>query len=233
MKKYNKKIEEKILLENDKFILRCDCNGKIIIKNLCKLEDKALLKLSDVISKLNNVDMSKRERNIYIQGIVDTSCLVNLDEDLAMENIEILEKDIEQELRLKKRLQYVFTAVSIFSVLIIVCLFLSKTYKDISYILIYSSLGGILAILYKQDSVDIDYIIATYAIILEALKRVVMTIVVGAIGFIAIKAGIILPSLGDISNKYTLALVMVICGYSINFVPNILDKMLASNNSQS
>lgn len=80
---------------------------------------------------------------------------------------------------------------------------------------------------------NIDYTIATYAIVLEALKRVVITIVVGAIGFIAIKADIIFPNLDTIVNNYTLALVIVICGYSINFVPNILDKMLANDNSQN
>lgn len=145
--------------------------------------------------------------------------------------MESLRNHVEQELKLKKRLQYVFTVVL---VLIIGSLFLGKIYKDISYILVCSSLGGILAILYKQDSVNIDYTIATYAIVLEALKRVVITIVVvGAIGFIALKADIIFPNLDTIVNNYTLALVIVICGYSINFVPNILDKMLANDNSQN
>lgn len=147
--------------------------------------------------------------------------------------MESLRNHVEQELKLKKRLQYVFTVVLVFLVLIIGSLFLGKIYKDISYILVCSSLGGILAILYKQDSVNIDYTIATYAIVLEALKRVVITIVVGAIGFIAIKADIIFPNLDTIVNNYTLALVIVICGYSINFVPNILDKMLANDNSQN
>lgn len=64
MKDYNKKIDERTLLENDKFVLKCDCNGKIVIKNLCKIDNKALLKLSDIVSKLNSIEMSKKE--IYI-----------------------------------------------------------------------------------------------------------------------------------------------------------------------
>ena len=114
--------------------------------------------------------------------------------------------------------------------LIIGCFFLRNILEDVSYIFICSSLGGILAILYKQDTVNIDYIVATYAIILEALKRVVITIVVGGIG---IKADIIFPNLDAVVNKYTLDLVMIVCGYSINFIPNILDKMLENNNSKN
>lgn len=233
MKNYNKKIQEKVLLENDKCILKCDCNGKIVVKNLCRSNDKVLLKLSDIVSKLNNVEMSKKERYVYVQSIEDLGSLVNVDENLAVRNIENLENNLEQGLRLKKRLQYVFTVVLVFLVLIIGCFFLRNILEDVSYIFICSSLGGILAILYKQDTVNIDYIVATYAIILEALKRVVITIVVGGIGFIAIKADIIFPNLDTVVNKYTLELVIIVCGYSINFIPNILDKMLENNNSKN
>ena len=177
--------------------------------------------------------MSKKERYVYVQSIEDLGSLVNVDENLAVRNMENLENNLEQGLRLKKRLQYVFTVVLVFLVLIIGCFFLRNILEDVSYIFICSSLGGILAILYKQDTVNIDYIVATYAIILEALKRVVITIVVGGIGFIAIKADIIFPNLDTVVNKYTLDLVMIVCGYSINFIPNILDKMLENNNSKN
>ncbi|QPJ85187.1 hypothetical protein HH195_04370 [Sarcina sp. JB2] len=233
MKNYNKKIQEKVLLEDDGCILKCDCNGKIVIKNLCRSNNKALLKLSDIVSKLNNVEMSKKERYVYVRSIEDLGSLVNVDEDLAIRNIESLENNLEQGLKLKRRLQYVFTVVLVFLVLIMGCFFLRNILGDVSYTLICSSLGGILAILYKQDTVNIDYTVAIYAIILEALKRVVITIVVGVIGFVAIKADIVFPNLDNIVNKYTLDLVIIICGYSINFIPNILDKMLENNNSKN
>lgn len=233
MKNYNKKIQEKVLLEDDKCILKCDCNGKIVIKNLCRSNNKVLLKLSDIVSKLNNVEMSKKERYVYVRSIEDLGSLVNVDEDLAIRNIESLENNLEQGLKLKRRLQYVFTVVLVFLVLIMGCFFLRNILGDVSYTLICSSLGGILAILYKQDTVNIDYTVAIYAIILEALKRVVITIVVGVIGFVAIKADIVFPNLDNIVNKYTLDLVIIICGYSINFIPNILDKMLENNNSKN
>lgn len=233
MKNYNKKIQEKVLLEDDECILKCDCNGKIVIKNLCRSNNKALLKLSDIVSKLNNVEMSKKERYVYVRSIEDLGSLVNVDEDLAIRNIESLENNLEQGLKLKRRLQYVFTVVLVFLVLIMGCFFLRNILGDVSYTLICSSLGGILAILYKQDTVNIDYTVAIYAIILEALKRVVITIVVGVIGFVAIKADIVFPNLDNIVNKYTLDLVIIICGYSINFIPNILDKMLENNNSKN
>lgn len=233
MKNYNKKIQEKVLLEDDKCILKCDCNGKIVIKNLCRSNNKVLLKLNDIVSKLNNVEMSKKERYVYVRSIEDLGSLVNVDEDLAIRNIESLENNLEQGLKLKRRLQYVFTVVLVFLVLIMGCFFLRNILGDVSYTLICSSLGGILAILYKQDTVNIDYTVAIYAIILEALKRVVITIVVGVIGFVAIKADIVFPNLDNIVNKYTLDLVIIICGYSINFIPNILDKMLENNNSKN
>ncbi len=233
MKNYNKKIQEKVLLEDDRCILKCDCNGKIVIKNLCRSNNKALLKLSDIVNKLNNVEMSKKERYVYVRSIEDLGSLVNVDEDLAIRNIESLENNLEQGLKLKRRLQYVFTVVLVFLVLIMGCFFLRNILGDVSYTLICSSLGGILAILYKQDTVNIDYTVAIYAIILEALKRVVITIVVGVIGFVAIKADIVFPNLDNIVNKYTLDLVIIICGYSINFIPNILDKMLENNNSKN
>lgn len=233
MKNCNKKIQEKVLLKDDECILKCDCNGKIVIKNLCRSNNKALLKLSDIVNKLNNVEMSKKERYVYVRSIEDLGSLVNVDEDLAIRNIESLENNLEQGLKLKRRLQYVFTVVLVFLVLIMGCFFLRNILGDVSYTLICSSLGGILAILYKQDTVNIDYTVAIYAIILEALKRVVITIVVGVIGFVAIKSDIVFPDLDNIVNKYTLDLVIIICGYSINFIPNILDKMLENNNSKN
>lgn len=230
--KDNKELKERVLLENDNFIVKCSSDGRIVIDTLCEVDSRALLRLGDIISKLNGIEMSKGEKEEYKESIRNICYLVSLDEDLAIKNMDDLENCIEQGLRLKKRIQYVSIVGSLFLILIIVCLLLSNKYKDITYVCICSSLGGILAVFYKQDTLNIDYSIAIYAIILEAVKRVVMTIVVGIIGFIAIKADVILPNFDTIANDYTLALVMVICGYSINFVPNILDEMLQSNISK-
>ena len=43
------------------------------------------------------------------------------------------------------------------------------------------------------------------------------------------KANIVLPNFDVIADDYTLSLVMIVCGYSINFIPNILDKVVLIN----
>lgn len=220
------KLENNILYRGDKVVLQYDYNGRIKIQNLCNENNKNICKLGEVIAKLNNIQMSKTQRNRCVQDIKSIGYIIDLDEDLAVKKVKGLQQNIEQNLLIKKRLQYVLTIVLLFLILIVVFLLLSNKYKDISYIFICSSLGGILAILYKQDSYDIDYNVPTYIIILEGVKRVILTIVVATIGFIIIKADIVLPNFETIANDYTLALVMIVCGYSINFIPNVLDRVI-------
>ena len=230
MENSSEKLEKTILYKSDKIVLQCDLNGKIKLENLCNTDSENISKLGEVITKLNNIQMSKKQRSVCIENIKDICYIVDLDEGIAVKKARALQQSIEQNLLLKKRLQYVLSAVLLFLILIIVFLCLSNKYKDISYIFIYSSLGGILAVLYKQDSYDIDYNVESYIIVLEGVKRVILTIVVAVIGSIIIKANIVLPNFESIADNYTLALIMIVCGYSINFIPNVLDKVILKSN---
>lgn len=223
------KLEEDVFYRGDKIVLQCDSNGKIKIKNLCNSDNKNICKLGEIITKLNNIQMSKEQREEYIENIKNICTIIDLNENIAVRKAKELEKNIEQNLFLKKRLLYVFSIVLLFLILIIVFVFLSNKYRDMSYIFICSSLGGILAVLYKQDSYNIDYTVESYIIILESIKRVILTIVVATIGFIIIKADIVLPNFENLTDDYTLALVMIVCGYSINFIPNVLDNIILRN----
>lgn len=226
MENENKNIGDEVFFRNSKIIIKCDDNRKIKIENLCNTANEEICKLSEIIVKLNNMPMSKSERKICAENIKEICYVINLDENLAVKNAMNLKITTEQNLKLKKRLFYVITAACLFLILIIASAFLLNVFKDVCYVIIYNSLGGILAVFYKQNSLDIDYSIANYIIVLEGIRRVIMTIVAGIIGFIIIKSNIILPNFDNVADKYTLDLIMVICGYSISFIPNILDRII-------
>ena len=117
------KLEEDILYRGNKIILQCDCNGKIKIKNLCDTDSESICKLGCVIARLNNIQMSKKQRNRCIESIRSIGYIADLDGDLAVKKAKGLQQNIEQSLLLKKRLEYVFSTVILFLILIVVFLF--------------------------------------------------------------------------------------------------------------
>lgn len=157
MKNSYGELEENIFFKGHKIILQCDCNGKIKIENLCETDSEGICKFGAIVAKLNSMPMSKDKRKACIERVKDICYTLELDEDLAVKNARCLERSVEKNLQLKKRIQYVSSVVLLFIILIIIALIIFDKYKEISYVFLCSSLGGILAVLYKQNSLEIDY----------------------------------------------------------------------------
>ena len=79
--------------------------------------------------------------------------------------------------------------------------------------------------LVKDEYLAEDIFQDVFIRIIESLKRVVTTMVMGTIGYIAIKANIIFAEMKLSENKYIVFLIIVVCGYSSTFIPNLLDSM--------
>ena len=94
---------------------------------------------------------------------------------------------------------------------------------------IYGSIGGILSLIINQNNLNINYNVNRKSIYVESIKMVIATILMALIGYIAIKSELVLGNIDFSKNKYVLYFILIICGYSQTFIPNILNNF---NNNQ-
>lgn len=224
---FKKENIEKKLIENDRCIIKLDAEGKVRIENLSEDDIKLILPINKLVMDLNNIPISYKNREKYANDIknIYTMALCNR-YDEAIEYTNKLKEIMERNLELVRAIQYTIPATIIFLLIIAFSWWKLRQYNmDMYIIFIFSSLGGILSLLVKQKKFNIDYKVQAEIIIIESIKRVIITIVMGTIGYIALRADIVFSDFKIYENKYVFYLIIVICGYSTTFIPNLLDNM--------
>ena len=91
-----------------------------------------------------------------------------------------------------------------------------------------ASLGGGLGILTNAKSLNFEEFQAKSHYILLGLERSILALITGAIAFIGIKSGIILPSFTKNSYWNTMT-ILILSGFSESFIPSILQKISEKN----
>lgn len=221
----------KILFENEICTIKYDDEYKIRIEKISSDNANKIAAINQIVMDLNNMPVSKGVRKKYGNEIKNIYIMtLNNQEESANEYAEKLKKIMERNLELRRAIEYTIPATIFFLIMILVSyLGLMFNSKDIYYVFIFSSLGGILSLLYQQKKFEIDYKVYSYIIIIESIKRVIMTLCLGSIGYIALKSNVVFANFDIESNRYLLFLLITICGYSTSFIPNILDKIIKSN----
>lgn len=229
--KRNKK-EEETLFENRRCKITLDLEGKVRIENLNDEDMKLILPISNLIMDLNNMPSSYKMKkknandikNIYLMAL-------NNKTTEATEYAKSLKCIIERNLYLERTNQYSVMALTIFFIIIIIAVIIWLISKnEIFCIFVFSSLGGILSLLVQYKKLEIDYNVEISIINIESVKRVILSIAMGCVGYIAVKANIIFADMSIADNKYILFLIIIICGYSTNFIPNLLDSISKNEN---
>lgn len=219
------------LFSNERCTIKFDDEYKIRIENISSDDAELIASINKIVMDLNNMPISIKTRKKYGNDIKNIYLMVlNNQKDSAKEYAEKLKGIMERNLELKRMIQYTVPATLIFlSIIILSYLLLSIKVKDIYYVCIFSCLGGILSLIYQQKKMNIDYKVDLYIIIIESLKRVILTLVLGCVAYVCLKSNIIFANFNINSNKYFMFLILTICGYSTSFIPNILDKIIKTN----
>ncbi len=231
MKKSSEDKDENILFQNEICTIRYDNEYKIRIEDVSTDYANKIADINSIMMDLNNMPVSKQVRRQYWNEMKNIYLMaLNNQEKSAKEYAQKLKKIMERNLELKRAIEYTVPATIIFLVTILLSyVMFIRDSKDIYYVFIFSSLGGILSLLYQQKKLEIDYKVYLSIIIIESIKRVIMTLCLGSIGYIAIKSKVIFANFDMESNRYLLFLFITICGYSTSFIPNILDKIVTNN----
>jgi len=177
---------------------------------------------------LNNMPITNKNRKKYGNDIKNIyQMALNKQEASAIEYAKSLKNIMEKNLLLKRKIQYTLPATVTYILLILISYFLfNYLKKDVYTIILFSCIGGVLSLLLKQKDYEIDYKVDEYIIIIESLKRVLLTLIMGIIGYMAIKSKIVFADIKVFDNKYIVFLMLSVCGYSATFIPNILDSMV-------
>lgn len=220
---------EDIIFSNDICSIKVDHDYKIRIDVNSDDDAKLISEIQDKTRQLNNMPLTKRERKKYIDDTKNIYILtLNKQLNLAEQCAEDIKKDMERDLILRRGIQYTIPAIIAYLLIIIISIIFSKNEIDICKVFIYSCLGGLLSLLTKNTGFEIDYKVDTYIIIIESIKKVILTIVMGYIGYVVIKSNVIFSSQDLFSNTYLIYIIIIICSYSSTFIPNILDTILSN-----
>lgn len=224
---FNKTYEEVELMKNDKCTIKLDSEGKVRIENLNDEDIKKIFEVNTLVMDLNNYPLSYKNRKKYSNDIKSIYTMaLNDRQDEAIKYTKKLKEIMERNIELKRAIEYTVPATILFILIILFSYLKNKDFSiDIYNVCISSSLGGILSLLLQPKKFLIDYKVETYIIIIESIKRVIITLVMGTIGYIAVKANIIFSNLEIYKNKYILYLIIILCSYSSTFIPNMLDNM--------
>lgn len=224
---FNKTCEEVELMKNDKCTIKLDREGKVRIEDLNDDDIQKIFDVNTSVMHLNNYPLSYKNRKKYSGDIKNIYTMaLNDRQEEAIKYTEKLKEIMERNLELKRAIEYTVPATILFLLIIFFSYFKNKNFSiNIYNVCILSSLGGILSLLLQPKKFHIDYKVETYIIVIESIKRVIITLVMGIIGYIAVKANIIFSNLEIYKNKYILYLIIIFSSYSSTFIPNMLDNM--------
>lgn len=220
--------DDGVLFQNEKCCIKYDEEGKVRIEELSAEDLIKVASVSTIVTDLNNIPFSKEMRKLYGNDIknIYQMALNNQDKN-AIEYAMKLKKTMERHILLQRKIEYVVPAgVSFIGIMILAYLEFVLWQRDIFYILIFSSLGGLISLIIQQNKIEIEYNVQTYMIVVESIKRVVLTLSMGTVGYIGIKSEILFANLDIMQNKYVLFLIIIACAYSSTFIPNMLDVLI-------
>ncbi|MDB8804418.1 hypothetical protein [Romboutsia sp. 1001216sp1] len=223
---YSEDVIKNKIVDNDICIIGTDITHKVRIRFKENDKIKKVSKIKRIVTDINNLPMSKSYRKKYSTEIATIYQLALNDE---IEDAEILaedlKKNIEGNIIIQRKIDFIAPAILI----LLLVVWVSNNTK---YILnseyypcfIYGPIGGILSLIINQNNLEINYNVNKVSIYIESIKMVISTLLMSLIGFIAIKSGLVLGNIDFSTNSYVLYFIIIICGYSQTFVPNILNN---------
>lgn len=215
--------DEKILFSKDDIEIYYDDKYKVRVKSKPSCTDR-IIKAKEIVMQINNLPMSKRMRKNYGKEIANIYQIAyNSDIQGADQFGKQLLKLIENNIIVYKKIEFIIPSL----ILVLLSILVANNYSNIEYknAFIYGPLGGLLAIIINQQNLNIDFKVDRYILIIESLKRIIISIIVSIIGIIAIKSQFLFSSINFSENIYMEYLVLILCGYSQTFIPNLLDKL--------
>lgn len=222
----NEEVIKTKILENNICIIGMDISYKVRVKTK---KDEYITKVSKVkriLTDINNLPMSKKYRIKYSTEIATIYQLAMNDEFDDAENLALdLKNSIEGNIIIQRKIQFIVPAIIMLC--IVICLAITNNYfinSEYYLCFIYGPIGGILSLIINQKNLDINYNVECISIYIESIKMAISTILMTLIGFIAIKSELVLANIDFSNNNYVLYFILIICGYSQTFVPNLLNS---------
>lgn len=140
----------------------------------------------------------------------------------------------EHEDSLKSRASYIAPCITFTILFFIWALWIYSAksnhpvYWQVVIALLASSIGGSLSILSNVGKIHLEEYTSRWYYVLIGIERVFLSCIAGAVAFIAVKAGFLLPALST-SSMWTMMLVLIVAGFSESYVPSILGKIEKEN----
>ena len=224
----DKNDNENIIFSKNEYRVYHDEEYKIrLLANEGKKFDD-LMTAQGIVMEINNFPLNKKMRQKYMRDIANIYQIsYSLGSEEAIKKGEKLKNIIEYNLYLYKKIEFIIPCIISSIILIIIALLFNIwEYSDV---LIYSTIGGLLSIIYNQKDIEIDYKVDSRILIIEGVKLIILSVLMGLIGYISIKSQLIFGEIDFNRNKYRMYLVLILCGYSQSFIPNFLNSLNISN----
>lgn len=196
---------------------------------------KKLADLSAIVNEINNLPLNKNEIDKYkisIANIYQLGILYDLEN---AKNYAIkLKKEIERNLIIRKKNMVFIPVILGYLFIGIICGLSIRFNINIpgEKAMLYGSLGGIVAAIFQNNKLIIDYYVKNEFLYLEAFKIILLSNVLALIGQVFINSGILLENILTNKNNININyLILILCGYSQTFIPNML-KTLENENSK-
>ena len=101
-------------------------------------------------------------------------------------------------------------------------------YWQVVIALLASSIGGSISILSNVRKLHLEEYTSRLYYFFIGIERVFLSCIAGAVAFIAVKAGFLLPALSA-SSEWTMMMILVVAGFSESYVPGIIGKVEREN----
>lgn len=105
--------------------------------------------------------------------------------------------------------------------------------KNFLYAISFSALGGLLSISLNLKSIAFERELQLYAYFVYGVQRIVLAALGGVFAYVAVKSGLVLSLvLTSSQSMYAMLAVCIVAGFSETLIPNALQKLESSDNTE-
>lgn len=206
-----------------------DESEKAVIERFNKVKQK-YIKAKGLLYRSSNFGMMKNR----VAHTLST-CLTSdtIDGNAEFDKL-IAEITKEHEESLENRAFYLAPCIASTAILFVWALSITALkashaiYWQVVIALLAASIGGSISILSNVRKLHFEEYTSKYYYFCIGVERVFLSFIVGAVAFISIKAGVLLPTIMS-ADYWAIMMVLVVAGFSETYVPSILSKFEKDN----
>ena len=196
----------------------------------------SISKFDGLMSEIKTIAPEKHKSECFI--LLGKSLFAALSSQAGKSSIECFadfEKYLHRLAQQRTRTQYVFECMLITAIFCAVTIFaihgVTILHKEYFYGSVFGAIGGCISVMQRANNVDIDWTLSNSGLLLQAVVRIALGLLFGAIFVLACKSDFLLGAFK--TNTGALYLLALVAGFSERMIPDLFGRLEIAGNKKA